>query len=152
MTRYYIESVRSGASEGGMACGPVSDVVVTEAKVRTEEGKEFFIAYADVCGMPHFAQDEKSLYSVMTMEDDSEEEIERMNRNCVAYDSSMDFYCEAEDSEEYRLKKYIMCINNLSQEEAEALINATQGKWLDQIEIPVTDEERDAIEDMEMYE
>ena len=54
MSRFFIEDVKCGVGEGGMACGPVDGPVGTEVKVKTNNGEFFYMTLAEMMGIPNF--------------------------------------------------------------------------------------------------
>lgn len=73
MARFFIESVRAGISDGGVSCGPMGGAVIAEAKVidKAAESRVFYLALAEVEGLPNVYQAEHSLFRALVLEDES---------------------------------------------------------------------------------
>lgn len=86
MSKYFIEDVKWGITEGGIACGPVPGNVVVEAKIRDEEtNKEFYVANTEVEGLFNLYQTDKSTFEQQMEETDDEDFWDWLNENFIAF-------------------------------------------------------------------
>ena len=145
MTRYFIESVKCGAGEGGMACGPVSGPVVAEAKVRTDNGEEFYMSLAEMEGIPNFFKSPKSTYEYQMNDDMDEEALEEFQSYFIETGDYEEIFAQ-QDPEWLQLYRYLIYIVRSEWEECESYQRETEGKWLDEINIPVSDIEEECAE------
>ena len=132
MAKHLIEDIKVGLSDGGVACGPAPYCVVTEMKLRNmEDNSVIFYGITEVDGVENFLKSEESFYD--TQINDDFEDVEAWDKVYAAqttdYDENdpiwrlLDFFVEADwDAVEDMKPK---CI----------------GKFLDEIEIPKSDEE-----------
>ena len=152
MKRYYIESVKSGIGEGGMACGPVSGPVVAEAKIKTDLGEVFYLSLAEVMGIPNFYKTEKSIYDILVNEDD--DAIEAIQEKFVDTGDYNDIFKE-QDEEWYQLYKYLIFIVSVQKKEFEKYkdvvefkyVDSAVDKYIDEMYIPASDVEEEYLEE-----
>ena len=129
-----------------MACGPVPGAVFAEAGFRTPEGEEFFISCAEVMGIPNFYKTERSvLDEEVEMEnsgDEFDEEFQDYLMSCFIDDIG-DYYeiFENKDPEWFTILRYLIYIVGEDFSDSDAFIKETVGKYLDEIEIPVSSTE-----------
>ena len=147
MARYFIEDVRVGMAKGGFACGPVDGPVIGEAKVRTDNGEVFFMSLGEAFGIPNFIQTERSTYDEQMQPEWSDEFTEYINSNTLSVDSYEDVWSDAGE-ELNPLMHYLTYIVRSGWDECRPFMEATQGKWLDEIEIPVSEEEQEYLEEL----
>lgn len=144
MKRYYIESVKSGIGEGGMACGPVSGPVVAEAKIKTDLGEVFYLSLAEVMGIPNFYKTEKSIYDILVNEDD--DAIEAIQEKFVDTGDYNDIF-KKQDEEWYQLYRFLIFIVRVDWEEFEKYNDAKVDKYIDEMYIPASDVEEEYLEE-----
>ena len=139
-------------NDGGMACGPVPGFTVVEAKVQDKDGKEVFFSVADVMGMPHFYITDKSTIDDQVQMTEDEEFINYLQKS---------FHCSAEEYEEilerkndpwYQMYRYLMYLARDAREEypsntAGKFIRQSIGKWLSELDIPATEDEKEWLEE-----
>lgn len=144
MKRYYIESVKSGIGEGGMACGPVSGPVVAEAKIKTDLGEVFYLSLAEVMGIPNFYKTEKSIYDILVNEDD--DAIEAIQEKFVDTGDYNDIF-KKQDEEWYQLYRFLIFIVRVDWEEFEKYNDAKVDKYIDEMYIPASDVEEEYLKE-----
>ena len=156
MKRYFIEEVKCGVSEGGFACGPVPGSVVVAIKYR--DGQESkWLNMVEVDGIPNVSLTDNDIYDDMIREDeDSIEFFEKhsigdFNGIAIDYDYSTTFESIAEDPKNpaVPLIRYLITLTRCDMDEVEGLIQMATGKYVDEIDIPVSDEEEMFLEDYE---
>ncbi|MDO4460748.1 MAG: hypothetical protein Q4C42_11845 [Clostridia bacterium] len=141
MSGFFIEDIRCGVGEGGMACGPVSGPVVAEAKIRDDNGDIFFMCLVEVDGLPMFFKTEEGAYDYHMSEDPSPEEIEAMESRFVAGGDYSEIFDDTE-SEWYELFRYLIYVVRADWDECEAYQEETRGRYLNEIDIPESDVEK----------
>ena len=150
MARYFIEEVKCDIGVGGMACGPVAGPIVAEAKVREDNGESFYLSLAEVDGCPNFFKTEESTYDMQVSMDMTEEDADRLNEDYLPlglYENLLEL--SEEEDEMYPLYRYLMYIIRADCGECERFQKETEGKYLDEFEIPMCDLEEDYLEDNE---
>lgn len=145
--RYLIKDVKTEVG-GGMACGPVSGPVIAELLLQDEEGKSSYHILAEVEGIPHFYDPDRSCIDGMLEFDN--DTFEYVN---TFYDDEIDDYemiFDADHEEEtIKIRRYLIYMVRASWDDVDTYKQETVGKYLDEIEIPNCDLENDFIEDYE---
>ena len=138
MAKQLIEDIKVGVSGGGMACGPVPGSVVTEMKLRdTGDDSVMFYGITEVEGIENYMKSEESLYDIQIADDFSDEEGWKK-----VYAADVQDYDENDPI--WKLLYYFVradwdAVNEMKQK--------CIGKYLEDIEIPVYDEDEDEYED-----
>lgn len=148
MSRFFIESIKCDATEGGFVCGPVSGPVVTEVKVIKDGTETFYMSLAEVDGCPNFFITSESTYEMQVTGDMSDEQIESLNDCCISTDDYEEIF-ETEDSEWLPLYKYLIYIVRTNREDCKAFIAESTGKYIDEIDVPMSDIEEEYLEEFE---
>ena len=148
----FITFAKRAESDDGMACGPVPGAVFAEAGFRKADGEEFFISCAEVEGIPNFYKTDRSVIdeAVYMDENDRDGESDFWNFMSAHYLDDIGEYdeiFEEKDPEWFMMLRYLISIIGNEPAEAEAIIQETVGKYLDEIEIPVSPIEEDYMED-----
>ena len=150
MARYFIEKVKCGIGEGGMACGPVSGPIVAEVKVREENGEIFYLSLAEVDGCPNFFKTEESTYNMQVFEEMTEEDADRLNEDYIPVGLYEEiFQLTEEDDEMFPLYRYLIYIVRADWDECKRFQKETEGKYMDEVEIPMCDLEEDYLKENE---
>ena len=149
-----ITSARYEVTDGGMACGPVSGSVIAEVGFRTPDGEEFFISCAEVMGIPNFYKTERSVIDEEVKVENSggefDEEFKDYLMNCfIDGIGEYDEIFENRDPEWFTILRYLIYIVGNDCDETDAFIKDTVGKYLDEIDIPVSSIEKAYAEDEE---
>ncbi len=148
MARYFIENVKCGVDEGGMACGPIPGSVIGEVKIRTDAGDAFYFCLAEVMGIPNFYKTDRSTYDDQMGSDLSDELIEYLDDHNLGEIDYSDVYSN-EDPEDRDLFRYITYIVRSGWDECTSFMEETKGKWLDEIEIPISEDEQEYLDEMD---
>jgi hypothetical protein len=155
MKRYFIEEAKCGVSEGGMACGPMSGSVVAAVKYKENENESKWIYLVEVDGITNYFLTDEDVFDMLIKEDD--ETIERMNECAIREfdgvslgEGDYDFYSlqENEGNPAVPLIRYIIALVRCEMEEIDALVALANGKYIDELEIPLSDLEEEYLEDM----
>ena len=140
MAKYLIEDIKVGLTGGGVACGPVPSSVVTEMKLRnTEDNSVMYYGITEVDGIENYLKSAESLYDFQIADDTSDEE----GWNKVYAANIMDY------DEEDPIWKLLHFFVRASWEEVDKVKPQCIGKYLEDIEVPVCDEEQDYLDDQE---
>ncbi len=160
MTKYMLEDVQVGISEGGIACGPVGGSVVVEARVRAlDDGTVSYHILHDMEGYPAIFVSNESIYDKLIEEDYEDREFwdgigDRVYADFDGYES---LYESLEDSERCKaewkpLWHYLAYMASTDWDETDAMKEISVGKVLGEFEVPVCKEEQwylDSLEDDE---
>ena len=159
MTRYFIEAVKCGVSEDGMACGPVSGTPAASIKFREgDETKWLCLAEAD--GIPNFILADKDIHTDLVEGDaDDDEFIEYLNSHFIEdfngirfgleYSEIFESIDEDPDNPAVPLIRYIIALIRCSRDEEKGLIEMATGKYADELDVPISDVEEMYREEME---
>ena len=147
MARYRVLEAKCGVGAGGMACGPVGGPVVGEINLADENGEEFYLCLAEVDGIPNWFKTDRSTIDEQ-IEETSEEVFEYLNDHYIDIGEYVDVFDDPE-AELYQACRYLIYLVRCERDQEEPFIRATVGKYLDEMEIPMTDEEEEYREDME---
>lgn len=147
MARYRVLEAKCGVSTGGMACGPVGGPVVGEIKLADESGKEFYLCLAEVDGIPNWFKTDRSTIDEQ-IEDTSEEVFEYLNDHYIDIGEYVDVFDDPE-AEFYQACRYLTYLVRCERDQEKPFIQSTVGKYLDKMEIPMSDLEEEYREDME---
>ena len=142
-----ITSARYEVTDGGMACGPVGGSVIVEAGFRKPDGEEFYVSGSDTMGIPDFYMTERSTIDEQVATENDIENSDPAFRDYLLscfIDGIGDYYdiFSEKDPEWFLILRYLICIIGGDYDETEAFIAETVGKYLDEIEIPVSSIEK----------
>ena len=159
MREYYIETVKCGLTDGGVACGPVpgSVVVTIQYKARNEQK---WLSLVEYDGIPNVYLFDKDVHDELAKEDfDDDEFIDYVNNHSVEEFNSIQFdadylvtyQCMADDPDNpaVPLIKYLIAVVRCGMEDVAGLIEMAEGKYADELDIPVTDVEEEFLEEIE---
>lgn len=144
MTRYFIESIKCDAK----SMGPMPGVVVAEAYVRKEDGTHFYASLSEFDGMPNFFITDESTFDEQvdnTFDSDYADFLTAHSIEVGEYSELHDY----EDEEWYDLYRYLVYIVRADWDDCNSFMKKTEGKWLDEIDIPMSDIEDEMLEDEE---
>ena len=138
-----ITSARYEVTNGGMACGPVDGSVIAEVGFKAPDGEAFFISCAEVMGIPNFYKTDRSVIDEeVEMEnsgDEFDQEFQDYLMSCFIDGlGEYDEIFEEKDPEWFTILRYLIYIVGNDYDETDAFIAETAGKYLDEIEIPVS--------------
>lgn len=145
--RYYIEDVKVGIGEGGMACGPVSGPIVCEVTLRDEDGELEYHDLLEIEGCPHFYTSMESCYEdLLAEEEDMIDELVNAGDGFCDYNEAFEDL-ESEDEDTVMIWRYLIYMVRADWDEVEALKKVSVGKYLDKIVIPASDVEEEYYEE-----
>lgn len=150
MARYKVVAARCEVGDGGMTpCGPIFGPVIGEIHLQGDNGEDFFLCDAEVEGIPNIYKTPMS-----TIDDQLSASIfdngekEAFFHSC--YVDGTDDYEELlsnKEDEFYDAYRYLTYIVRASWEDTKAFIEKTAGKYLDEMDIPMSDIEEDYLEE-----
>ena len=159
MKRYYIEDAKCDVSNGGMACGPMPGSVVAAVKYREDGNGPRWLYMVEFDGIPNcFVMDEDVFDKLI--EEDNETirrtasivigEFDGVSLGCGEYDfASLE---ENEENPAASMVRYIIALVRCGMDEVDALVALAKGKYIDEVEVPLSDLEEEYLEDVEEEE
>ena len=146
MARYRVLEAKCGVGTGGMACGPVSGPVVGEIKLADESGKEFYLCLAEVDGIPNWFKTDRSTIDEQLSDNGGPDLYNYLGDNYVDFGEYEDVF-EDTEAEFYQACRYLIYLVRCERDQEEPFIMATAGKYLDEMEIPMSDLEEEYFEE-----
>ena len=153
MKRYYIEDVKCGLTDAGMA----SNVVCT---VKYNDGEESRWLYlVEVLGIPNFFLLDKDVFKDLVAENSNDEDFNDFIQahQISAFDGvelSEDYYytfsCFIDDGENpaIELIRYLIALVRCKMGEVDKLVAMGKGKYVDELDIPMSDVEEEFLKDL----
>ena len=152
MKRYFIEEAKCGV----VNYGP-SGYVVTAVKLSVD-GVAQWLYVVDVEGILNVVQTDTDIYDGL-MEDNGDEEFnEYVNAHNIEEFEGIEFdgdyfttFASMYDDPENPaspLIRYLLTLNACSMEEVDDLVKLAVGKYIDEVDIPLSDEEEEWLEEM----
>ena len=129
--------------------------VVAAVQYRENESVPKLIYLVEVDGIANFFLIDVDVFDKLIEEDDKT--IERANDSAIQEFNGItlgsgdyDFAClkENEDNPAVPLIRYIIALVRCEMEEVNALVTIAKGKYIDEVEIPLSDLEEESLEDM----
>ena len=129
--------------------------VVAAVQYRENESVPKLIYLVEVDGIANFFLIDVDVFDKLIEEDDKT--IERANDSAIQEFNGItlgsgdyDFAClqENEDNPAVPLIRYIIALVRCEMEEVNALVTIAKGKYIDEVEIPLSDLEEEYLEDM----
>ncbi len=161
MNTLFVEDVKVGVTEGGIACGPVPGNVVAEVCVRDQEnGTVKYYSLAEVEGITNFSKTDISTFDAQ-MRNDSEEDAEIWDMLYGSCDAEYDSYeslfenmeeLEQRDPDYLKILKYLVYMVRAEWKDVEKLKKASVGKCFGDFEIPMSDAEKEYMEEIDAEE
>ena len=159
MKRYFIEDVKCGLTEGGMACRPVSGSVVVSVKYHDGE-RNGWLSVVEVDGIPHVFQTDEDIFERLLKEDVRDEDfIQYLQGHSISYFDGIEFGFGYEDTFEsiadgtddpaVPLIRYLIALVRCETDETETMIEMAVNRYADELEIPVSDVEEEYLEENE---
>ena len=146
MKRYRVLEAKCGVGEGGFACGPVAGPVVAEIRLSDENSSKFYLSLVEVDGIANWFRTDRSTIDELLSEDNDESVFDYLNDNNLPLGEYGEVLDEKED-ELYQAYRYLIYLVRCEMDEAEPFIQATAGKYLDEIEIPMSDIVEEMLEE-----
>lgn len=156
MSKFLIEDIKVGISEGGIACGPVGGHVIAEARIRNmEDDTVTYHSLAEVDGTLNFTETDESTFDTQIHEDYDDEEAWKLVSDGEAggYCDYTEFYEDLDcrdicDEDHVLIWKYLAYMVRSDWDEIAAMKAVSVGKCLGDFDIPVCDAEQDYIDDL----
>ncbi len=129
--------------------------VVAAVQYRENESVPKWIYLVEVDGIANFFLMDVDVFDKLIEEDDKT--IKRANDSAIQEFNGItlgsgdyDFAClqENEDNPAVPLIRYIIALVRCEMEEVNALVTIAKGKYIDEVEIPLSDLEEESLEDM----
>lgn len=137
--KYQIISARVEQASGG----PDAAILVAEVELKPANGAPFFYTLVECEGMPMVHKTESSVFDWWMEPDAYESELDELQDAGSVYEGENydELFKDHKSIECYEGLRYLIYVMRTSWDEAEAYIQATKGKNLDEIEIPSSDAE-----------
>ena len=150
MSRYYIEKVYVGFADSGISG---VDVIVTVQFKKDGESSQW-LSNADCGGFCTFYQNDFNPFDILVSGDienpqfgvgmiDSFEGVEFDD-----YEDIFDYYVDNKDDSAVALLRYIIALTRSAKDEVDELILLAEGKYIDEIEVPISDLEEDYLDSL----
>ena len=159
MSRFFIETAKCDVTTGGIACGPVGGEVV--ASVRFSDGSVTqWISLVEVDGIPNFYLTDKDIFEdLLDCDFEDQEFADYLNDHFLDDFNGITFTGEYEDifislSEDsdnpaVPLIRYLIALVRCEMDEVEELIDLATGRYVDELDIPISDLEEEYLEEYE---
>lgn len=150
MGKYFVNEVKCSVSNGGMACGPVEGTVNVSVNV-TEGDKTYWVTNSEFTGIPSFYVTQEDIFDKIGDIDD-EEFAEYLNNKYIneyegislgEYDEIFDSIKNNSGNPAVSLIRYIILLTRCPMDSVEEIVNLAKGKYIDEVEIPKSDIEKD---------
>ena len=150
MGKYFVDEVKCGLEEGGMACGPMDVNVIASVKV-TDGSKVFWLTNVEVTGIPNFYISEEDIFDRLVDVCEDDDFVEYLDQ-CVInsfegiqlgeYGDIFESIKQNEGNPAVSLIRYIILLTRCSMEEEDGVKVLAKRKFVDELEIPASDVER----------
>ena len=154
-SRFFVEQVKCGVTEGGMACGPVSGDVIVTIEYRKDDGPSQWLSNAECMGFATIYLNDFDPFDVL-MSGDVENpkyglgmtsEFEGLEFG--DYEDMFEACAQDKDNPAVPLLRYLVAVTRCSSDETKDLIALAEGKYIDEVEVPLSDIEKEYWEDQE---
>lgn len=157
MTRYFIEKAECGIIEGGMACGPISGNIVVTIQFK-DDSKTQWLSLVEVDGIPNVYLSDKDVHKDLVAEDFNNIEFDKyLNDHYIfnfnGIDLDVDYYSTFEsiatdpENPAVPLIRYLITLVRCDMDSVEKLIQMASGRYVDELDIPISDVEKDFMDD-----
>ncbi|MBQ5956167.1 MAG: hypothetical protein IJL46_01195 [Clostridia bacterium] len=151
MKRYYIENVKYGITDGGIACGPIGGNIVVTIQFKDSD-KTQWISLIDVTGIPNIYLTDRDVFQDLIKEDFDDIEFTTYitnhsidNINGIELGSEYDDIFNSIDNDPENpvvpLIKYLINLARAGEDETDFLISQGISKYADEIKAPESDVE-----------
>ncbi len=159
MKRYFIEEAKRGITEGGIACGPVSEHVVVTVKFKKDSTTQW-ISLVEVEGIPNVYLSDKDIHEELVAEDfDDEEFAEYMEEHFISefngiefdvyYSTTFEDIAADPENPAIPLIRYLISLTRCDMDDVEGLVEMASGKYADELDIPASDVEEEFLDEYE---
>ncbi len=156
MKRYFINEVKCGESEGGVACGPMSGSLVATVKYTAADVTQW-LSLVEFDGFPNFYLADKDFHDNLVKEDFNDEEftqyledhqIDEFDGVSIGgeYDDLFEGLAEAGENPAVAVIRYLVALIRCDEADVDGLIRMAQGEYADELDIPMSDLEEECTE------
>ncbi len=156
MKRYLVEEAKCGVTRGGWACGPVPGNVVVTIKFKANNKSRWF-SIVEFDGMPNYFLSDTDGHNILMEEEGNDAFMAFSEKNSISsldgidlggdYESLFSNISEDPDNPVVPLLRYAVALVRCDMDEVEELIEMAQGRYTDELDIPVSDVEEDFVDD-----
>ncbi len=150
MGKYFVDEVKCGFEDGGMACGLVDENIIASVKV-TDGSKSFWLTNVEVSGIPNFYISEEDIFDRLVDVSEDDDFVEYLDQ-CIInsfegiqlgeYGDIYKSIKQNEGNSAVSLIRYMILLTRCSMEEEDGVKALAKGKFVDELEIPASDVER----------
>jgi len=162
MGTFLIEQVKHGENDGGDACGPIGGAICVSVHFKKDNEPSRWIELDDVDGIYQFYLSDTDMFDFHANFNsyDDEDEIKKFNENFIEEfegitlsDNYIEMFDQINGSQKANpasaLIKYMILLVRCSDYKIDDLIDMATGKYIDEIDIPVGDDEQDYLSEFE---
>ena len=148
MSRFFIEKVKTGLTDSGL---PPADVIVT-IQYRKDDGPSQWLSNAECGGFCTIYLNDFDPFDILISGDvdnpqfgvgiiDSFEDIEFND-----YDDMFEYFSENSDNPAIPLLRLLIAVTRCGMDETDEIISMSEGKFIDEIDVPISDIEEDYLD------
>ncbi|SEG36520.1 hypothetical protein SAMN04487934_11817 [Eubacterium ruminantium] len=146
MGKYFVNDIKCGISNGGIACGPIEGAINVSIKI-TEDNRTFWLTNSEYTGIPNFYITDDDIFDKL-MNDIDNDFIEYLSdKNITEFEGiSLGDYDEIFESIKNNsnnpasfLIRYIILLTRSSTDNSDKIISLSKGKYIDTIDFPESD-------------
>jgi hypothetical protein len=149
MSRYFVEKINFGLTDSGL---PPANVVVS-IRYRKDDGQSQWLSNAECGGFCTIYQNDFDPFELLISGDvddprwaigmtDSFEGIEFND-----YEDMFDYFMENKTNPAIPLLRLLIAVTRCGIDETEKIISSAEGKFVDEIKVPISDIEEEYIEE-----
>jgi len=144
MKKFKIENAKIEQISGGPDIG----IFVGEVELKPKSGKSVFLSITEADGCPMMFKTDHSVFDVLSDMGDEDGIVELQDNNLLyESDGYAELFENRDEIECFEGVRYLVYLVRASWDNMEAFIKATKGKYLDEVEVPKADVEKDWEED-----
>lgn len=146
MKKYLIEDLKCGITETGL------DSVVASIKFNNEEESKWLNIF-EIEGIPSFNLSKDDIFDKLIKDDVSDKEYAKLLDNTFIdnfngmplgeYEDMIEYMNKKDQTQDTLLLRLIIALVRADNDDTKELIKKSKGKYLDQIDIPISDIEED---------
>ena len=151
MSRYFVEKINLGFADSGL---PPADVIVS-IRYRKDDGPIQWISNAECEGLCTIFQNDFDPFDLLVSGDTDNPKwgIGMTNSfegiDFFDYEDMFEYFMENKDNTAIPLLRLLIAVTRCSMEETKELISIAEGKYVDEIKVPISDIEEEYIEEAE---
>lgn len=159
MKRYFIETVKCDVTTGGIACGPVGGEVVASVKFNDGSVSQW-ISLVEVEGIPNAFLTDKDIFDGLLSGDFEDQRftdylnnhyLNDLNGIKITGEYTDIFISLSEDLDNPAVPfiRYLIALVRCEMDDVEELIEMATGRYVDELDIPISDLEEEYLEEYE---